>query len=219
MSRVYLLVEGQTEEAFVRELLQPHYARFDIFLTAIIVSTRTGFKGGLVSYAKVRPQIERLCKQDREATVTTLFDLYGLPSDFPGKLSSVRSGMRSGREKAQIVETHMAQDISQANFIPNIVVHEFEALLFSQPERFADWTNDATAVASLIAARQGQMPEDINDSQRTAPSKRILDAMPGYQKPVHGPLIASDIGLDSMRAQCPHFNDWLRRLESLTAPH
>lgn len=215
MSRVYLLVEGQTEEAFVRELLQPHYARFGIFLTAIIVSTRTGFKGGLVSYAKVRPQIERLCKQDKEATVTTLFDLYGLPTDFPGRAAPTWSAVRSGRQKAQIVEARLAEDINCTNFIPNIMVHEFEALLFAQPERFADWTNDATAVTSLIAARQGQMPEDINDSQLTAPSKRILAVMPKYQKPVHGTLIACDIGLETMRAQCPHFDEWLRRLESL----
>ena len=40
MIRVYLLVEGQTEEVFVKEILVPHYARTNIFLTPIIVSTR-----------------------------------------------------------------------------------------------------------------------------------------------------------------------------------
>lgn len=64
MSRQYVLVEGQTEEAFVRELLVPHYARAGRFLTAIIVSTSPGYKGGVVRYAKVKPQIIRLCRQD-----------------------------------------------------------------------------------------------------------------------------------------------------------
>jgi hypothetical protein len=64
MSRVYLLVEGQTEEAFVNELLTPHYARLGLYLQPIIVKTSPGYWGGVVSYAKVRPQIEKLCKQD-----------------------------------------------------------------------------------------------------------------------------------------------------------
>ncbi len=58
-------------------------------------------------------------------------------------------------------------------------------------------------------------PEDINDSQQTAPSKRILAAMPGYQKTLHGPVIAGDFGLDAMRAECPHFSQWLEKIESL----
>jgi predicted ATP-dependent endonuclease of OLD family len=46
MSRMYLLVEGQTEEAFVNELLVAHYARLGLFLIPIIVSTSPGYKGG-----------------------------------------------------------------------------------------------------------------------------------------------------------------------------
>lgn len=214
MSRVYLLVEGQTEETFVRELLQPHYARLGLYLTPIIVSTSPGHKGGVTSYAKVRPQIERLCKQDDDAHVSTMFDLYALPSDFPGKSDSAWPQDGSGHDKATFVETHMAQDINQGNFIPNIVVHEYEAFLFVQPERFADWA-EQRVVNALKSARESCAPEDINDGPRTAPSKRILAVMPGYQKPFHGPLLACDMGLDAIRADCPHFNEWLNRLETL----
>ena len=48
MSRVYVLVEGQTEEAFVRELLIPYGARFGCYLHPIIVSTSPGHKGGVL---------------------------------------------------------------------------------------------------------------------------------------------------------------------------
>lgn len=214
MSRVYLLVEGQTEESFVRELLQPHYARIGLFLTPIIVSTSPGHRGGVTSYAKVRPQIERLCKQDADAHVSTMFDLYALPSDFPGKSDPAWPSQGSGHQKAEFVEARMALDIGQINFIPNLMVHEYEALLFVQPERFADWA-DEDVVEALQAARRTNAPEDINDSPQTAPSKRILAAMPGYQKPVHGPLLACAIGLDALRADCPHFDGWLSRLETL----
>jgi hypothetical protein len=130
-----------------------------LYLTPIIVNTSPGQKGGVVSYAKVRPQIERLCLQDSGA-------------------------------------------------------YEFEALLFVKPRQFTDWADDK-AVEALVAARQGIMPEDINDTPHTAPSKRVLAAMPNYQKPIHGPLIACDIGLNAIRADCPHFDGWLQRLEAL----
>ena len=218
MRRVYLLVEGQTEEAFVRELLQPHYARVELYLTPIIVSTSPGYKGGVTRYAKIKPQIERLCKQDDTAHVSTLFDLYALPSDFPGKSSANYPAEANGRLKAQFVEAALAQDINQRNFIPNLLVHEYEALLFTQLDAFKSWTDNDAVLNPLYAVRRDVAPEDINDSPMTAPSKRILSVMPWYQKALHGPLIASDIGLDAIRAACPHFHAWLQKIEDLGVP-
>lgn len=216
MSRAYLLVEGQTEEAFVRELLEPHFVRLGLYLSPIIVSTSPGHRGGVVSYAKVRPQILRLCRQDAGAHVSTMFDLYALPGDFPGRSDPAYPVRGGGQAKASFLESHMAQDIGARNFIPNLMVHEFEALLFVQPDKFAEWTDDPQVVSRLCAVKQAcPDPEDINDSPHTAPSKRILAAMPGYQKPFHGPLLACEIGLDAMRAACPHFHAWLQQLEAL----
>ncbi len=215
MSRLYVLVEGQTEEAFVRELLQPHYARQGRFLTPIIVSTSPGHKGGVVSYAKVKPQILRLCQQDPGAHVTTLFDLYALPGDFPGKTLPLYPAKASGHQKALFLEAQLTQDINQPNFLANLMVHEYEALLYTRPSMFAQWTDDADVVSALSAAvASAGAPEDVNDSPHTAPSKRILAAMPGYQKTFHGPLIACDIGLDAMRQACPHFHAWLLAVEA-----
>lgn len=216
MKRAYLLVEGQTEETFVRELLVPHYARTQVYLTPIIASTSPGHRGGVVSYAKVRPQIERLCKQDATAAVSTMFDLYALPGDFPGRCTPQWVRLHSGADKARLVEREMARDVGQPNFIPYIQLHEFEALLFVDPQYFADWVGQ-DIVEKLEKARKNAAPEDINDDPDTAPSRRILKAMPGYQKPVHGPLIANSIGLDAMRAACPHFAEWLGKLDALAS--
>lgn len=215
MSRVYLLVEGQTEEAFVNELLTPYYARQGIYFTPIIVSTSPGYKGGMVRYAKIKPQIEKLCRQDASAHVTTLFDLYALPGDFPGKSSPTYLHTRNGKRKAEFLEAELAKDIGHRNFIPNLIVHEFEALLFVQIEAFEQWTDDDRVLEPLRAVRNTTSPEDINDSPLTAPSKRILTVMTGYQKTFHGPLIACDIGLDAMRRECPHFAQWLQKIEAL----
>jgi hypothetical protein len=217
MTRIYLLVEGQTEEAFVRDLLVPHYARLGLYLTPIIVSTSPGYKGGVVRYEKIKPQIWRLCRQDEGAYVTTLFDLYALPQDFPGKAEAAYPASGNGHQKATFLETHLAQDIGQPNFIPNLMVHEFEALLFVDTRKFAEWVDNYKIVISLgDQARKYATPEDINDSPQTAPSKRILAAMPSYQKTFHGPLLACEIGLDAMRAVCPHFHNWLHRIEALS---
>jgi hypothetical protein len=38
---------------------------------------------------------------------------------------------------------------------------------------------------------------------------------PSYEKPLLGALAALEIGLEKIRAECPHFDGWVRRLESL----
>lgn len=215
MIRIYLLVEGQTEETFVRDLLEPYYRGRGMYLTPIIVRTSAGHKGGVVNYAKVKPQIERLCKQDTSAYVSTMFDLYALPHDFPGKDQEDYFKLGKGRQKAEFVEMALAQNINQPNFIPNLLVHEYEALLFTNLDAFETWTDDDSVLQPLRNIRERMEPEDINDSVHTAPSKRILNVMSAYQKTLHGPLIACDIGLDAIRAACPHFNAWLERLEAL----
>jgi len=214
MSRVCLLVEGQTEEAFVRELLQPYFGNMGLYLFCRLVRTSAGHKGGVVSYAKIKPQIERLCKADSGAHVSTMFDLYGLPGDFPGKNSPKWAQLCNGVDKATFIEKEMARDIGQPNFIPYIQVHEFEALLFVDASHFAQWTDEQT-VQKLQQAQAGCAPEDMNEHPHTAPSKRILKLMPTFQKLFHGPLIARDIGLHAMRTSCPHFAQWLTRLAAL----
>ena len=83
MIRVKVFVEGQTEETFVRDVLAPAFAYKEIYFTPILAQTSRGHKGGIVSYGKVKHQIERLCKEDQQAWVTTMIDYYGLPTDFP----------------------------------------------------------------------------------------------------------------------------------------
>lgn len=215
MSRVYIMVEGQTEEAFLQEVMVAPYAAKGIYLTPIIVSTSPGHKGGLTSYAKVKPQIDKLCKQDTGAVITTFFDFYGLPKDFPGQNNLAALGAASGLDKVLHLEQHLASAIGHGNFIPNLALHEFEALLFTDIEAFAEWTDNDDVLTPLRNARLTSAPEDINDNFNTAPSKRILAAMTGYQKTVHGPLIASTIGIDAIRAACPHFHSWLAKLDAL----
>ena len=57
----------------------------------------------------------------------------------------------------------------------------------------------------------------IDDGIETAPSKRIAAEIPAYAsvKASAGPLVAERIGLQTMRAKCCHFGEWIRKLEVL----
>ena len=215
-TRVNILVEGQTEETFVRELLAPHLAGFDVWLTPRIVENSKGHKGGAVSYAKIVRQVRLWCLQDQSAQVTTLFDVYGLPADFPGA-STWNAGLPAQPQVAAL-EATLAASVGQPNFIPYLQLHEYEALLFSDLNAFAY----ADVPPRTIAHWQAELsqfagPEDVNNSPTTAPSKRLIARWPAYgtSKPVHGTLIALQIGLPAIRAKCPRFDDWVNRLEAL----
>lgn len=216
MSRLYILVEGQTEETFIQDLLVPQYARLGLYITPILFATSPGHKGGVTSYGKIKSQLIRLSRQDGGAHVSMMIDLYRLPTDSPGRSDPAYPSRGTGGQKAAFIESHLRTDIGESNFIPFVMAHEYETLLFVEPQRFAEWVDSEKTVAALTAIKQScASPEDINDGPTTAPSKRIQKLMPQYQKTFHGPLIACDIGLDALRAACPHFDGWLKRLEQL----
>ncbi len=213
MTRVHVFVEGQSEETFVCEILQQHFSRIRIYLNPILIRTGKKGKGGISTYGKIQWQIKQKCKEDRDAYVTTMLDVYGLPKDFPGKAEALKLTDISDRVKS--LEAAFSEDIAQKRFIPNLLMHEFEALLYSAPSAFAEWFGETTAL-KLQEERQGfATPEHIDDDPESAPSKRILRLCPGYQKPLHGSLIALSIGLESIRKECNHFNQWLDKLEKL----
>lgn len=212
MTRIYVFCEGQTEETFVNMVLSEHYCNLNIYLTPIVLHTSRTGRGGATSYGKIRRQVDRMCRQDNSAWVTTLLDYYGLPNDFPGmtNLPAVANPI----EKARFVQQSFEEDIAQNNFIANLIIHEFEGLLFSSPEAFSCF--DSQIVSEIANIRsQFETPEHINNSPITAPSKRILRIRSGYQKITHGSQIAIAATLKLIRQECIHFNSWLTRLEDL----
>jgi hypothetical protein len=100
-------------------------------------------------------------------------------------------------------------------------LHEFEALLLSDPGKFACYYDGHQRQIQAIVDLCSEFgtPERIDDGEETAPSKRIGRQIPEYlgAKPTAGPIIAEHIGLKVMREKCPHFNQWLNRLEVLGA--
>jgi hypothetical protein len=74
--------------------------------------------------------------------------------------------------------------------IPYLSLHEYESLLFSDPDAFADALRQPPLARRFHEVRHSfETPEDINQAIESAPSKRVTE--------------------------CQHFHSWLERLETL----
>lgn len=228
MSRLLIHVEGETEEMFVNEVLAPHlYASgWEIVAARIVGNARLRERrGGIKGWGVVREDIIRHLKEDTGCYATTMVDFYALPQTegkaWPGRAEATQL---STARKALHVETQLAADLQQAmgagfnaaRFIPFVIMHEFEALLFSDCEAFSRGVGKPELHEAMQAIRDNfQSPEEINDSPLTAPSKRVEALIPSYQKPFLGTLAALEVGLIRIREECPHFGAWLTRLEQI----
>ncbi len=218
MKRVLILVEGQTEERFVKTVLRPEFWPKAVDLIPKIATTKRvkrgpDFKGGITEYQKVENDLRRLLGDTAAVNVTTFLDYYGLPSDFPG-MATRPSG--TPLERARQVEVEWEKKIAHPRFHAYLMLHEFEALLFAGTEALATALHNEAANDELMSIRRSfPTPEDIDDDPHNAPSKRIHKILPAYRKTLHGPLLTGRIGLETLRRECPHFSEWLSWLEKL----
>ena len=217
MSRVYVVVEGQTEESFIGKILAPVLWPHNVYLKPLLL----GRRGGRPSYARVRKDVLAVLKQDHSAYCTTMLDFYGLGEGFPGTPQPQNS---SATNRVVNIEHAMKRDViaeipglrPDVRFFPYIQLHEYEGLLFSDPAAFAHGIGQQHLAQRFTTIRNSvATPEDIDDDPNSAPSKRVIAAYSGYQKVVDGTLAAQAVGIDKMRQECPHFRQWLESLESL----
>ncbi|MDX6500789.1 MAG: hypothetical protein QOG23_4049 [Blastocatellia bacterium] len=224
MARLYLFAEGQTEQTFAGTVLKPHLANLGVYIYPILIAhsrrKHITHRGGVRKYTPVRNDILRFMKQERDADVffSTMVDLYGLPSDFPGVEQAERL-RHDPHQRVRSLEQEWLVDIGDQRFVPFIQLHEYEALLFAEISRLEFfYENSRARIAKLEKiANSVDTPELINDGPQTAPSKRIIAEFPEYEgaKRTVGPQVAELIGLSKIRARCPHFNGWLGKLEGL----
>ena len=216
-AKVLVLVEGQSEERFVKDLLAPALAPRGVWLTPTIITTkRTGgasaLKGGVSRYAKLRREVLLLCGDSSAAMVTTMVDYYGLPTDVPCVAEA------SDLHRVDAVERGWAADIAESRFLPNIVQHEFETYVFAAPGAVERELGKATAdQVRKVRARYRDVAEDINDGAETSPSRRLVRLLPTYQKATDGVRVCKEAGLATLRHECPRLDRWVARLEALTA--
>lgn len=214
---IVLLVEGPTEEAFVKRVLQPHIGYDSAYLTPIVVHTSRAANGsarrGGGSWGHYRRHLLTLLSQPHWTIVTTLIDFYGYPSDAPKCSCSgqhVQPACVASREDAI-----RATFPSDQRFMPFLALHEFETLVIAAGATSADVLGNADAARTfkaLVHQNSGNA-EHINNGPSTAPSKRVADALVGYSKVQDGVAILED-GLGPALSLTPRFRDWVAILQS-----
>jgi len=231
MKRLLVHVEGQTEETFVNEVLSGHLGShgFEYVSARLIGTARLRVRrGGTKPWSSVKREILSHLKNDGSSISTMMVDFYGLPAGpndgWPGRADA--NDVLSVADKASTVQDSIFADIAKEmgggfdkdRFVPFVLMHEFEALLFSNCSVFAESIGETSLAPDFQSIRDDfDSPEEINDSPVTAPSKRIIELFSSYEKILHGNLAVLGIGLDTIKAECPNFCAWVERLEQLGA--
>lgn len=219
MKKILILVEGQTEEQFVKWVLSPHFENISLFFVPIIIKTKRvingpDHKGGLSSYDQVVRDLRPILGDSSASGITTMFDYYSLPDDFPG-YSTLPS--TNCYKIVDHLENSFSSDIGDSRFIPYLQLHEFETLLFSDPQLIANTigVNDHIKDQLLRIKNSFVNPELINNNPATCPHRRIESHIPEYDKPLYGAMVAVEIGLKLILKECNHFKQWIDKLEAL----
>jgi hypothetical protein len=215
MRELIIIAEGHTEFEFINKCISPYLNNFGILsVKPILISSSPGHKGGIRkgSYQKLKFDVHRYLKQMKDVLVTTLIDYYRLPPEFPGYTEAVKKTLCT--EKALCLEQAMDSDINDKRFIPYIQMHEFEALLFTKLDGFRELPAiDRHQIAEIQKIIDDfENPEMIDDGNETAPSKRLIKIIPGYNKKTYGNSIAITNGFTIILDKCPRFRNWIEKL-------
>lgn len=226
-----IIAEGSTEEIFVKDVLVDHFSALNIFVSVRKIMTgwdkqnNKPAKGGMRQYSKFRDDVKRWIISDNQRPDTwysSFVDLYAFPKGEQSPYTTDIQNITDPYLKVEALEKAIYQDMNKIikaeKFLPYIQLHEFEAFLMVEPDRLLTLYPDRQKDIDKIKADIGDAkPEEVNESPQTSPSKRIIRYLPDYekQKAQVGPLIAQEIGITALRNKCPHFNDWISRLEQL----
>ena len=223
MKRIFIVVEGETEERFLRQLVYSHFISRGIHIEGQqwITNRKLSTKGGGNNFDKIENHVKNLVsryKTDSSVFISTMIDLYAFPKQGNTIYDNDVKRVVNGKQKAQLLQIKFAERISYRNFIPYVQLHEFETLLLTKPDALMNFFTDKLgAIENIKNEIIGMLPEEINDTPQGAPSKRIIKHLPAYekQKTTAGVTTAEKIGLPFLRDHCPHFNEWITALESV----
>ncbi|MDX9881365.1 MAG: DUF4276 family protein [Prolixibacteraceae bacterium] len=219
-----ILCEGQTEDKFAQTVLKPYLKKYNIIVkTQLLCTSRSkGAFGGMLSFTQVLLDLSLWMRQNSTQShfenhyYTTMFDLYKLPKNFPAMCDNITC--HNCYEKIKTIEDGFYERINNPNFIPYIQLHEFEALVFAKlDELIIDYPDKIKQIEGLKRQLDihGNNPELINCNPETAPSKRLNKALSNYNKTKTGPMVTQNAGIDYLKGRCPHFKEWIEKIEQL----
>ncbi|MDX2181666.1 MAG: DUF4276 family protein [Bryobacteraceae bacterium] len=186
----YVVCEGQTEARFVKEVLTDNF----------IPILQDGH-----DFHRLKKLVRGLLRTPRKL-VTTMIDLHAIASDFPRREELLN---KDPYLRVRGMELAMAEAVGDDRFLPHLQLHDFEALVLSDPtclERL--FPHRRAEIARLAKSiRDFDSPEKIDKGH--PPAHRIREQVAEYNKSAYGFRLVQDIGLSTIRDKCPHFNKWL----------
>lgn len=218
MRNLYLIVEGETEEEFVKRLLIPYlYGRgLRCHIQAILVCMSGGGHGHNNTEHFLNT-IEPVLYYDGEPVITSLLDFFRFPRKHLDY--SACQERPTAVAQADCLQDALFQQVQQLRsyrrFIPYVQLHEFEALLFTDA---GGYELHPPAIGMAVAGVRAAYatPEAINSSPEQAPSKRLAAiytaAGQRYRKVADAVDILELIGLDLVIARCPRFGTWVEEI-------
>ncbi len=218
MKRLIIICEGQTEQEFCKDVLAPYFILKNIQIQAPLIKKS---KGGIVKWTVLKKEIENYLKQNNNVFVTLLIDYYGINEKHKFPYWDEANKIPDKQLRLKRIKEEMQKDINNSfnkRFIPYIQIHEFEGLLFCNKEIFdknfeKNEFSDYKYLTETIKTFPN--PEDINNGNDTAPSKRLDRIIKGYDKIIYGSMIAQEIGLKAIREKAPGFNNWIKTIENI----
>lgn len=209
-----VLVEGQTEEQFVKVVLNPYAESRGVFLQAVVVRTAytpTHMHKGGGRWKHYARDLHRLLAQTHWHRVGLLIDFYGYPPDAP---AADEAGTPRTRHHRRVEAIRAA--FSDRRFTPHLALHEFETwVLAAAMEGSSVFPNESVRDTLAGAANAfGGDVELVDDAPRTSPSHRVIQAWPAYLKAVDGIEAINAVPFERLLARCPSLNAWVDELLS-----
>ena len=224
---LHIVCEGQTEESFVKKVLQPYLRSYGIVAKPILVTTNRSKRaqGGIVNFSHVERDIQDTLKlwssnNYEHHVVTTFIDYYALPNDFP-RFSEAQKYFEP-YQRVECLEQALGERIHSSRFLPYIQLHEFETLVLCGYQCLAAYYPDCKGLEEKLKKEftSQENPEFIDGGTTTAPSKRILRLLEStykkkYNKPFMGAYVTAQVGIERLRELCFHFNQWVAQIITL----
>lgn len=226
MKTIHIICEGQTEAYFVKNVLWKNLGYANYLFNPIIVETKIDHrkgkmhKGGVPNFDKIDKTIKQSLSflKNNDAFITTMFDYYGLPNDFPGMTEAKK--LTDVYQKIEKIESSLKGYYNnEFRFVPYIQLHEFETLVFACMKAlktvfFDDNDTIPWKILDDVISQHGNV-ELINNSIETAPSKRLEKCIKSYDKVYSGIQALQQTDFKTIRRKCKHFDAWVSKLEQL----
>lgn len=127
MKRLVIIVEGETEESFVNNILRPFFYSQGLYNVIQCFKTKHSH-GGISKYSYIKKDVLNIIYES-DVVVSMMIDFYRLPSDTPGFNESTE--VQTHKEQADLLEARIKEDLENSQnqrFITLFLIFNFMSL-------------------------------------------------------------------------------------------